>query len=143
MGSMKRQSGYYITKLAQLLFLTCLLFTGVDNVCCQNLESTQKDTVRGAVTDASGAAMGGVLVQAISDDGSVADSATTKADGSYTLNLSPGTYIVRGLLEGKVICDGNLTVTPAAAEKSNLVAGVFMKGTRDTSTRSGPALLRH
>ena len=140
MASTGNQIGYHIAKFVHISCLTCLLFAETGLIYCQEASSIQKSTVRGYITDATGATMGGVLVQAISDEGAVADSATTKVDGSYILSLAPGTYIVRGLVGGKVICDEQLTVTVAAAQVSKLVAGVFMKGSRDTSTRSGPAI---
>lgn len=53
-------------------------------------------SVSGTVTDAAtGGALSGVTVRAVSSDGSVAGSATTSADGTYALSgLRPGTVTV-------------------------------------------------
>jgi hypothetical protein len=102
--------------------------------------ASQVIAVSGSASTASGAAVGGALVQVISDAGVLVESVTTQKDGSYTLHLAPGIYIVRGSVEGKVIGDEQLVITGAGAPTSRLIEGKFFQGSRDTSTRSGPAV---
>jgi hypothetical protein len=56
------------------------------------------------------------------------------------LRLVPGIYIVRGLVENKVIGDEQLEVTNTGTAASRLIDGKFFQGGRDTSTKSGPAI---
>jgi esterase/lipase superfamily enzyme len=102
--------------------------------------SDQVISVSGSATAASGVAVGGALVQVISEAGVLVESVTTQKDGSYTLRLAPGTYIVRGLVEGKIIGDEQLILTGAGSPTSRLIEGKFFQGSRDTSTKSGPAI---
>ena len=56
--------------------------------------------VTGVVRDATGAALPGVIITATLPDKNVSRSATTGADGTYSLALEPGTYIVTAAVQG-------------------------------------------
>lgn len=75
-------------------------------------------------------------LQAISEAGEIAGQATSGDDGRFRLLLNPGTYIVRALLNDKIISDAKLTAAPGAENLVNLKAGGFFHGKRSI-TRAG------
>lgn len=83
------------------------------------LAQTGTTTLRGQVTDPSGAVVADVSVLATSADGQVL-AATTGRDGVYEItNLAPGAYKVQAIAEGFAIFE-KLNVTVVAGETQKL-----------------------
>ena len=62
-------------------------------------QSTQ-GSIRGVVRDSSGAGIPGVTLTAANQAGGTAGTATTAADGSYSVGVAPGVYSVNAALKG-------------------------------------------
>jgi hypothetical protein len=61
---------------------------------------TGEGKVRGVVRDSSGAGIPGVLLTITNQATGTNATATSSADGSYTLNVAPGVYSVNAALKG-------------------------------------------
>src|SRR2546426_1151578 len=84
-----------MSKAFQILFLFLSLAAAVSHA------QQTTATLLGTVTDASGAAVPGVTVQASNLGTNVVREATSDAGGSYSIpNLPPGNYRVRATKEG-------------------------------------------
>jgi iron complex outermembrane receptor protein len=72
------------------------------SVVCAAAASAQapEGTVSGIVTDSTGVPIPGAIVTATGRTGRTSRSATTGADGSYSLSLPPGAYSVSAFLSG-------------------------------------------
>jgi hypothetical protein len=97
-------------------------------------------TITGTVTDGDGNPISGVTVEFTdAESGDVVESATTGADGAYTVSLSPGEYEMRADAEGyepfstqqNVGSDGttiNMGLTESGAETGTVTGTVFADG---------------
>jgi hypothetical protein len=74
-----------------LVLLTSLAMSG---------QEPARGTIAGTVQDVSGSPLPGAAVTAMRPDGTVAGSAVTGANGSFTLSLPPGTYTILAPLPG-------------------------------------------
>lgn len=73
--------------------------------------ATEGAGIRGRITDPSGAALPGVVVTLLDEDGTEEANAITGADGTYGFNVAPGTYTVRAELQGFVTASSSLQTT--------------------------------
>ena len=81
--------GFLRFSILLLVFLSCKTSSRAQN-------KSVDAAISGTVVDATGGAIGGVVVTATSDENRrVGASVTSKADGSYTLTVSAGRYRVR------------------------------------------------
>src|ERR1700733_11470750 len=124
-----------------LLLIVCNLYPSAKVAYGQVDDSTHEIAVNGSATNTTGTGLGGVLVQAINETGTLVECVITQKDGSYSLHLVRGTYLVRGLIKGQTIADEQLNVAESPTPSSRLVSGVFFKGNRNTVTRGGPTAL--
>jgi hypothetical protein len=74
-----------------LVLLTSLAMSG---------QEPARGTIAGTVQDVSGSPLPGAAVTAMRPDGTVAGSAVTGANGSFTLSLPPATYTIGATLRG-------------------------------------------
>jgi vitamin B12 transporter len=77
-----------------VLLFSALLFSFVPSASAQNSRPAQASTIRGTLTDPSGAVVAGALVTAQSLDSLPSAKTRSGKDGSFSLTLQPGRYSV-------------------------------------------------
>ncbi|HEX5236022.1 MAG TPA: carboxypeptidase regulatory-like domain-containing protein [Silvibacterium sp.] len=103
--------------LRRFLFFCFVLLTGAFSVA-----AAQSTTLRGTVTDPSGAVIAGASVSLTTADGHTIATATADPSGAYKIvNLAPGTYIVIAIAQGFAPSTSKaVTLTPGQSKTFNI-----------------------
>lgn len=99
---------------------------------------SNEGTISGIVRDASGAAVPGVTVTVVNQTTNVTKSVVSAGDGSYTVNVPPGTYSVTAALRGF----GRQSVKDLAINAGGMVSADFAMQTRMEEEVTVTAMLR-
>ncbi|MCU0425452.1 MAG: carboxypeptidase regulatory-like domain-containing protein [Candidatus Kapabacteria bacterium] len=110
------------------------------DLAAQNFTGTRLWAVRGTILNPSGVAVSGVSVSAASGT-TISSSATTDAQGNYTLWLANGTYILTPSRMSWTFTPASLSVTVAGADfQAAQITGNLMSSVALTSMLQAPTV---
>jgi len=135
------RTAHIIRSLRSLLTAAVLLLTIVFATSAL-AQLSGKGTIRGTVTDKSGAVVPGALVTARNVDTNVPTTTTTTSSGDYELStLNPGVYTVTVTLKGfQSYSQQNIHVNATEATNVNAALNIGDTSTTVTVTEAPPAI---
>jgi esterase/lipase superfamily enzyme len=99
--------------------------------------------IAGLVTDEHDEPVKDAVVNAIAPGGTVAAEATTQADGRFRLELAPGLYLLRAVVNGTTVADARAQVNNTSPDQVVLKAGRFLNGAQPAAIKAGPDDVTH
>ena len=91
-------------------------------------QTASTGAIRGNIVDSSGAAMSGVVIEAVSNSTGTQRKGTSEASGTYTMGLlPPGVYQLRFSAAGFETVSNTISVTETATASITMVVGAHQQ----------------